>query len=82
MHPLTLYALEVSKDRDREIDADRLVAGQRRLLRDPDGGRRLTGLRHPVALVLAAFSRGSAAAVRRLDECVADDLGRALSPTE
>jgi hypothetical protein len=82
MHPLTLYALEVTRDRDREINAERLLAEQRRALSDPDAGRRLSGLRHPVAVVLAAFSRGSAAAVRRLDECVADDLGRALSPSE
>ena len=80
MHPLTLYALEVSEDREREINAERLLAEQRRLLSDPDNGRRLAVVRHPVALVLAALSRGSAAAVRRLDECVADDLGRALSP--
>ena len=62
MHPLTLYALEVTKDRDREINAERLLAEQRRALSDPDAGRRLSGLRHPVAVVLAAFSRGSAAA--------------------
>ena len=82
MHPITLYALEVSKDREREINAERLLAEQRRQLSDLDDGRRLTAVRHPVALVLAALSRGSAAAVRRLDECVADDLGRALSPSE
>ena len=82
MHPLTLYALEVTKDRDREINAERLLAEQRRQLSDADDGRRLAVVRHPVALVLAALSRGSAAAVRRLDECVADDLGRAISPSE
>jgi hypothetical protein len=82
MHPLTLYAFELSKDREREINADRLLAEQRRSLSEPDDGRRLTGLRHPMALVLAALSRGSAAAVRRLDECVADDLGRALAPSD
>jgi hypothetical protein len=37
-------------------------------------------LRRPAALLLAAVSRGSAAATRRLDECVADELGRALAP--
>jgi hypothetical protein len=82
MHPLTLYAFEISRDREREINTERLLAEHRRSLREPDDGPRLTGLRHPVALVLAAFSRGSAAAVRRLDECVADDLGRALAPSE
>ena len=83
MHPLTLYAFELARDREREINAEHLLAEQRRSLggSDQDGGR-LTLVRHPVAVVLAAFSRGSAAAVRRLDECVADDLGRSLAPTE
>jgi len=39
-------------------------------------------LRRSLARGLAAFSRGSAAIVRRLDSCVADDLGRSLAPTE
>ena len=84
MHPLTIYALELARDRNREINAEHLLAEQRRSLAgsDEDGGPRLTLVRHPVAVVLAAFSRGSAAAVRRLDECVADDLGRSLAPTE
>jgi hypothetical protein len=83
MHPLTLYALELARDRDREINAEHILSKQRLMLADEnDDGRRLATVRHPVALVLAAFSRGSAAAARRLDECVADDLGRALAPTE
>ena len=84
MHPLTLYAFELARDREREMNAEHLLAEQRRSLADSDqdGGGRLTLVRHPVAVVLAAFSRGSAAAVRRLDECVADDLGRSLAPTE
>ena len=36
--------------------------------------------RRALARGLAAVSRGSAAAVRRLDDVVADDLGRALAP--
>jgi hypothetical protein len=35
-----------------------------------------------VALALAAMSRGSAAMVRRLDDCVADDLSRSMSATK
>lgn len=38
--------------------------------------------RRSLAQGLAAFSRGSAAVVRRLDSCIADDLGRTLAPTE
>jgi len=84
MHPLTIYALELARDREREINAEHLLANQRREIAgsDPDDGHRLTVVRHPVAVVLAAFSRGSAAAVRRLDDCVADDLGRALAQTD
>ena len=36
--------------------------------------------RRALAQGLAAVSRGSAAAVRRLDDVAADDLGRALAP--
>jgi hypothetical protein len=39
-------------------------------------------LRRSLARGLAAFSRGAVWVVRRLDSCVADDLGRALAPTE
>ncbi len=39
-------------------------------------------LRRLLAQALAALSRGSAWVVRRLDSCIADDLGRALTPTE
>lgn len=43
---------------------------------------RATRLRRLAAQLLAAVSRGSAAIVRRLDACVADDLGRTLAPAE
>jgi hypothetical protein len=77
MHPWTLYALEVSRDRDHEI-RNRLL-----LEEAPDDlTSRPSRLRRPVALALAALSRGSAAAVRRLDDCIADDLGRSLAPSE
>jgi hypothetical protein len=77
MHPWTLYALEVARDRERELQYDWLAA-EVRAGQPPRPSR----LRRPVALVLAGLSRGTAAAVRRLDDCVADDLGRALAPAE
>jgi hypothetical protein len=77
MHPWTLYALEVARDRERELQYDWLAA-EVRSAQTPKPSR----LRRPVALVLAGLSRGTAAAVRRLDDCVADDLGRALAPAE
>jgi hypothetical protein len=77
MHPWTLYALEVSRDREREIRHRFLLAQAA-----DDRTSHPSPLRRPVARILAALSRGSAAAVRRLDDCVADDLGRSLAPSE
>ena len=77
MHPWTLYALEIAHDRETEARRDRLAAQAR-----AGQPARPSRIRRSAALGLAALSRGSAAAVRRLDDCVADDLGRALAPTE
>jgi hypothetical protein len=77
MHPWTLYALEVAHDREREARKARLVA-EFEATRPYQPSR----IRRPAALALAAFSRGSAIVVRRLDDCVADDLGRALAPAD
>lgn len=44
------------------------------------GRERPSVARRTLAYGLAAVSRGSAAAVRHLDDVVADDLGRALAP--
>ena len=41
-----------------------------------------SSLRQLAARGLAAVSRGVAAIVRKLDDCVADDLGRSLAPTD
>jgi len=72
-----MYALEVMRDREREHQYDRLAAEARAGVT-----AKPSRLRRPVAIGLAALSRGTAAAVRRLDDCVADDLGRALAPAE
>jgi hypothetical protein len=77
MHPWTIYALELARDRELNLEYEWLAA-QARAARTPRPSR----LRRPAALLLAAFSRGTAAAVRRLDDCVADDLGRSLAATE
>ena len=74
MHPWTLYALEVSRDRQRDLYRDRLVAEA-----TTPGPTRWSRLRHPAAVDFAALSRGSASAARRLDDCVADDLSRSLA---
>jgi hypothetical protein len=77
MHPWTLYALEIWRDRERDANIDRLVAAAHE-----DDAERASRFRRPVAVALAALSRGSAAAARRLDECVADDLSRSLAATK
>jgi len=74
MHPWTLYALEISRDRQRDVYRDRLVAEA-----TTTGPTRWSRLRHPAAVAFAALSRGSASAARRLDDCVADDLSRSLA---
>jgi hypothetical protein len=62
---------------DRDLEHHRLMMELRAIEEwRPSRARRLT------ALALAALSRGTAGVVRRLDDCVADDLGRALAPTE
>ena len=40
------------------------------------------GVRRPVALILAAFSRRTATLVRLLDDCVFEDLGRSLASND
>jgi len=72
-----LLALELAKDRSAEAERARLAT----LFADSQP-KRPSVVRRSLALGLAAVSRGSAAAVRRLDDCIADDLGRSLAPTE
>jgi len=47
-----------------------------------DRPSRASTIRRRFALALAALSRRTVAVVRWLDECVAEDLGRQMSPTE
>jgi hypothetical protein len=72
-----MRALELARDRSAEAERARLraslAAGQ------PE---RSSSVRRRLALGLAAVSRGSAGVVRRLDDCIADELGRSLAPTD
>jgi hypothetical protein len=77
MLPPTTLDFDVAPDRDRQLEHHRLLIESRL-----EQGRRPSNARRLTALTLAAFSRGSAAAVRRLDDCVADDLSRSLAPTK
>jgi hypothetical protein len=75
----SFLALELANDREQEARNRRraalAVAGAPER---PSFARR--ALAQGLAQGLAAVSRGSAAAVRQLDDVVADDLGRALAP--
>jgi hypothetical protein len=70
-------ALDIARQRTREAEQHwleaKLVAG---------APSRASSLRRFAARSLAAVSRAFASIVRRLDACVADDLGRTLAPAE
>ena len=78
MYPYAIIALDLANERAREAAHDRLVAEARA----DRPSRTVASAASPGRIGLALVSRGTAAAVRRLDECVADDLGRRLAPTE
>jgi hypothetical protein len=65
----TFIALDIAADRAREADQNRLAAIAR-------GARlsRPSPVRHGLAVAAAGVSRAAAAAVRRLDDCVAEEL--------
>ena len=74
-HIYSLLALDIATDRVRESrEAHRAAELSAGLSGRPSVARRV------LAQGLAAVSRGTAAAVRRLDHGTADDLGRALAP--
>ena len=75
MHLLTPYlAIELERER-RAAAARRSLA--RRASESGDAPRRT--VRRRLAVALAAVSRGSASAVRRLDACLADELAGSLA---
>ena len=75
MFPYTLLTPDqadlTSRDAGRALEHHRLLA----LAREGRPARRSL-VRRPMAHAVATLSLASAALVRRLDECVADDLGR------
>jgi len=73
----SFLALDIARQRAEEAERSWLESTIR-------AGKpsRATLLRRHAARVLASVSRASASVVRRLDSCTADDLGRALAPTE
>jgi len=71
---IPILAADYALERRREADHRRLEA----LV----SGSTASPIRRFAAQILVAISRASASAVRRLDACLADDLGRALAPTD
>ena len=73
----SILAMDLARDREREARRDQLVD-----LAQTDAVLAQHGLRRRMATGLASglavVSKGSAAAVRRLDDCVADDLTESL----
>jgi hypothetical protein len=74
---MLFLALDLANERAHEADQFRLAT-----LATHDRPSRASQARRLIARLVASVSLGSAAVVRRLDDCVADDLGRALAPTE
>ena len=77
MHPITFLALDLAAERANEVDLRR-----RQMLAQSDRPVRPSWPRRSLANAFAIVSRGSAAAARRLDSYVADDLGRTLASTK
>jgi hypothetical protein len=76
-HFYTYLAIDLANERVREAqDAHRAALARSNRIERPSVVRR------SLARGLAAVSIGSALIVRRLDDCVADDLGRSLTPTK
>ena len=70
-----LVALELAEQRRREADQSRLAALAR--AGRPQNDR---SIRRSTAVALASVSSAAASLVRRLDQCVADDLAERLGP--
>jgi hypothetical protein len=72
-----ILALDIARERSAEAERNYLASQLAAAV-----PARTSSVRRLAARLIAAFSRGSASIVRRLDECVADDLGRELAPAE
>jgi len=77
MYHLSVIALDIARERGLEADRHR-----RAVLAHNAQPARPSRVRTATARAFAAVSRGSAAAVRRLDAGVADDLQHGLAHAE
>jgi hypothetical protein len=76
-HMYTFVALDLANERARDAEL-----AYRAALASAQYSGRPSLVRRGLANGLALVSRSSAAAVRRLDDCVADDLNQALAPSK
>ena len=74
MHHLSILALDIARERSLEADRHR-----RAVLAHQGRPARPSFVRVTTARAFAAVSRGSAAAVRRLDSGVSEDLQHGLA---
>jgi hypothetical protein len=81
MFPYTLLTPDLADDRNREVERS-LQLHRLAALASHDRPARRSFIRRPAAQVAAFVSLAAAGAVRRLDECVAEDLEHSLMPTE
>lgn len=72
-----ILALDLARERSAEAERDYLASQLAAA-----APSRPSTIRRLAARLVAAFSRGSAWIVRKLDDCVADELGRTLAPAE
>jgi hypothetical protein len=77
MYHLSVIALDIARERAVEADRHRQAVLAHHARPQKPGVVRISAAR-----AFAAVSRGSAAAVRRLDAGVADDLQHGLAPAE
>lgn len=73
----SILALDIARERSREAERHWLAV----TANGAEPARR-SRVRHLMAQLLAAMTRGSAVVVRRLDVSVSDDLRHSLAATE
>jgi len=70
-------AMDMAQQRTREAEQRQLEHSLRE-----GAPERSSGIRRLAARAMASVSLGSASITRKLDDCVADDLGRTLAAAE
>ena len=77
----TFIALDLARERAAEAREQRRLTLARLAKTSARADERPSALRRGLAQTLAALSRGSASVARRLDDGLAEDVVRGLTPT-